>query len=135
MQRKINTLKNVGQFLVYIFIGLCASYLFSWLSQCYVDLFGETYTAISKLLASTLSLLACLFVIFSANRFSFQLNSRSLGLSLALVIFVSLYIIGPGVRAPITLYITSVSFPYNVNMLAVILLPWLIGTILHHQGD
>jgi hypothetical protein len=50
-----------------------------------------------------------------------------LGISLGLVMFTWLYIIGPGLRGPITLYITSVSFPYNINMLATLLIPLLFA--------
>ncbi len=134
MQHTSSTLTRIGFFLVYVFIGICASYLFSWLNQTYVDVFGDSYTPLTKLLASAVSLLICLFIIFTVNRFSLRLNTRFLGMSLALVIFLSLYIVGPGVRAPITLYITSVSFPYNVNMIAVLVLPWLLGRALHRWG-
>jgi hypothetical protein len=72
-------------------------------------------------------LTVCLLIVFIANHFSLKLNSSRLGVTLGLVMFVWLYIIGPGVRAPITLYISSVSFPYNINMLATLLMPLVFG--------
>ena len=130
------TIKNIpvrrlGIGLIYIFIGVMVSYLFRWSTQSYVDLFGETVTPMSKLLAWMVSLSMCLLFAFAANRLSLRLNSALLGLTIGLVLFSMLYIIGPGVRLGMTLYITSVSFPYNVNMLAVLLLPLLLGQALH----
>jgi hypothetical protein len=72
-------------------------------------------------------MLICLLVVFAANLFSLKLSSISLGVALSVVMFAWLYIIGPGVRAPVTIYITLVSFPYNVNMLATVLMPLIIG--------
>jgi hypothetical protein len=104
-------------------IGVAASVLFSYLAELYVDLFGETFTPMSKLVASTASLLICLLIVFTVNHFSLKLGRNRLAVTLGLVRFVWLYIIGPGLRAPITLYITSVSFPYNINMLAILIMP------------
>jgi hypothetical protein len=116
-----------ARILIYAAIGVVAGILFSYLAELYVDLFGETFTPISKLLASTVSLLVCLLIVFSANHFSLKLNIKRLAVALGLVMFAWLYIIGPGLRAPITLYITSVSFPYNINMLATLLMPMIFA--------
>lgn len=113
--------------LIYLVIGIAASILFSYLTELYVDLFGETFTPMTKLVASTVSMLICLLVVFTANLFSLKLSSISLGVALSVVMFAWLYIIGPGVRAPVTIYITLVSFPYNFNMLATVLMPLIIG--------
>jgi len=135
MSRQNSFGKRLAFFFIYVLIGVVASYFFSWLTQLYVELFGETYTPGSKLLASTVCLIVCLIVIFMINHYSVKLNAKFLGLSLALLMFISLYIVGPGVRAPITLYITSVSFPYNINMLALLTLPWVSGRILHRYTN
>jgi len=103
--------KRLAFLFIYVLIGVVASYFFSWLTQLYVELFGETYTPGSKLLASTVCLIVCLIVIFMINHYSVS------------------------VRAPITLYITSVSFPYNINMLALLTLPWVSGRILHRYTN
>ncbi len=135
MQFKRSILQRAGFFLVYILAGIAASYLLTWIAEIYVELFGETYTPMSKLFAWGISLILTLIVVFGANYATIKLNSKRLGLSLALVIFLSLYVVGPGIRAPLTLYITSVSFPYNINMLAVLILPFLFGRMLHrHLG-
>jgi len=135
MQIKRRIVHRTGFLLVYIFAGIAASYLLTWIAEIYVDLFGETYTPMSKLFAWGISLMLTLIVVFSVNYLTIKLNNKRLGLSLALVTFLSLYIVGPGIRAPLTLYITSVSFPYNINMLAVLVLPLLVGHMLHrHVG-
>lgn len=120
-------LNKLAIMLIYLVIGIAASILFSYLTELYVDLFGETSTPMTKLVASTVSMLICLLVVFAANLFSLKLSSISLGVALSVVMFAWLYIIGPGVRAPVTIYITLVSFPYNVNMLATVLMPLIIG--------
>jgi hypothetical protein len=120
-------LNKLAIMLIYLVIGIAASILFSYLTELYVDLFGETFTPMTKLVASTVSMLICLLVVFTANLFSLKLSSISLGVALSVVMFAWLYIIGPGVRAPVTIYITLVSFPYNFNMLATVLMPLIIG--------
>jgi len=134
MQKQSSAISRVGRILVYVLVAVTASYLFIWLTQLYVDLFGETYTPMAKFVASSISLIVCLVIVFTANFFSLKLNSKRLGVSLAAVIFLSLYIVGPGVRAPLTLYITSVSFPYNINMLLTIVLPLIFGRVLASRG-
>ena len=127
MLNKQGRLTTFATILIYAAIGLVAGILFSYLAEFYVDLFGETFTPMAKLVASTVSLTVCLLIIFIANHFSLKLNSRRLGVALGLVMFAWLYIIVPGSRAPITLYITSVSFPYNINMLLTLLMPLIFG--------
>ena len=127
MLNKHGRLTTFAAILIYAAVGVAAGILFSYLAELYVDLLGETFTPMTKLVASMVSLSVCLLVVFTANHFSLKLNSSRLGIALGLVMFVWLYIIGPGVRAPITLYITSVSFPYNVNMLATLLMPLFFG--------
>lgn len=127
MLDKQSRLAGLATILIYVAIGVAAGILFSYLAKLYVDLFGETYTPIAKLVASSVSLTVCLLIVFSANYFSLQLNSRRLGVALSVVMFAWLYLIGPGLRAPITLYITSVSFPYNINMLATLLMPLIVA--------
>jgi len=134
MQKQSSAISRVGRILVYVLVAVTASYLFIWLTQLYVDLFGETYTPMAKFVASSISLIVCLVIVFTANFFSLKLNSKRLGVSLSAVIFLSLYIVGPGVRAPLTLYITSVSFPYNINMLLTIVLPLIFGRVLASRG-
>ncbi|MFT6099923.1 MAG: hypothetical protein ACJAYF_002473 [Arenicella sp.] len=135
---KQGRLTTFARILIYLVIGIAAGVLFSYLAELYVDLFGETFTPMSKLVASTVSLLVCLLIVFSANHFSLKLNIKRLGVTLGLVMFAWLYIIGPGLRAPITLYITSVSFPYNINMVATLLMPMMFarafGNALSRRG-
>lgn len=127
MLNQQSCLKGFATILIYVAIGVAAGILFSYLAELYVDLFGETYTPMAKLVASSVSLTVCLLIVFSVNSFSLQLNNRRLGIALSLIMFAWLYIIGPGLRAPITLYITSVSFPYNINMLATLLMPLIVA--------
>ncbi|MFT6407354.1 MAG: hypothetical protein ACJAQ6_000765 [Arenicella sp.] len=127
MLNENSQLKKFTVMLIYLVIGIAASMLFSYLSELYVVLFGETYTPTAKLVASTMSLLVCLFIVFTANHICPKLDSMRLGIALSLVMFTWLYIVGPGVRAPVTLYMTSVSFPYNINLLATIVLPLVIA--------
>ena len=115
--------------LIYLIVGFAACILFSYLTELYVVLFGETYTPVTKLVASTVSLLVCLFIVFAVNFFSFKLNNMRLGIALSVVMFTWLYIIGPGLRAPATLYMSWVSFPYNINMVATILMPLVVARI------
>jgi hypothetical protein len=126
----VNNQSRLNKFttlLIYVVIGIATSILFEYLTELYVELFGETYTPMTKLVASTVSMLACLLIVFITNLFSLKLSSIRLGVALSLVMFAWLYIIGPGVRAPVTLYITAVSFPYNINMLATVLMPLILG--------
>ncbi|MFT6033656.1 MAG: hypothetical protein ACI854_002196 [Arenicella sp.] len=123
-------IKKFAMMLIYLTVGIVAGMLFSCLAELYVGLFGETYTAAAKLFASTVSLLVCLFIVFAANFFSLKLNNMRLGIALSFVMFTWLYIIGPGVRAPATLYMSSVSFPYNINMVVTILMPLVVAWVL-----
>lgn len=132
---KHSGLAGPATILIYVAIGVAAGILFAYLANLYVDLFGETYTAMTKFVASTVSLTACLLIVFSVNYFSLKLNNRRLGVALSFGMFAWLYIIGPGLRAPITLYITSVSFPYNINMLTTLLMPLIIARVLGYALD
>lgn len=115
---------------LYCVIAIASSALFTLITELYVDIFGETLTPTTKLLASTVSLIASLLIVFGINRISLKLDAKRLGLVLGIGLFGMLYVVGPGMRAPLTLYITSASFPYNINMLATLILPMFMGRLL-----
>ncbi len=114
---------------LYCVIAIASSALFSLIAELYVDIFGETLTPATKLLASTLSLIVCVLLVFGINLISLKIDAKRLGLVLGIGLFLMLYVIGPGMRAPLTLYITSVSFPYNINMIATLILPMFMGRL------
>lgn len=114
---------------LYCVIAIASSALFSQIAELYVDIFGEALTPATKLLASTASLLACVLIVFGINMISLKLDAKRLGLVLGIGLFLMLYVIGPGMRAPLTLYITSVAFPYNINMVATLILPMFMGRL------
>lgn len=114
---------------LYCVIAVASSALFSLITELYVDLFGETLSPATKLLASTLSVIICVLVVFGINLISLKLDAKRLGLILGIGLFLMLYVIGPGMRAPLTLYITSVSFPYNINMFVTLVLPMFMGRL------
>ncbi len=114
---------------LYCVIAIGSSALFSLITELYVDIFGDTLTPATKLLASTLSLIVCVLMVFAINLISLKLDAKRLGLVLGCGLFLMLYVIGPGMRAPLTLYITSVSFPYNINMFTTLVLPMFMGRL------
>jgi len=119
----------VTKLVLYCAIAVASKALFSVIAELYVDLFGETLSSATKLLASTISLIVCSLLVFGLNAVSLKLDPKRLGLVLGIGLFVMLYIVGPGMRAPLTLYIASVSFPYNINMIASFILPIFMGRL------
>lgn len=122
--------RKIGLVALHLLAGLSAIYLYSQLSEFYVYLFGDTFSSASKLLASTLSLSLSLALLFTVNCLVFRLKTQSLGFSISVIMFLGLYVVGPGIRAPLTIYISWVSFPYNINMLLILLLPYGAGRLL-----
>ncbi len=114
---------------LYCVIAIASTAIFSLLAEFYVDFFGETLTPATKMLASSLSLIVCVLIVFGINIISLKLDAKRLGLVLGIGLFLMLYVIGPGMRAPLTLYITSVSFPYNINMVVTLILPMFMGRL------
>jgi len=123
-------LERLFNFIAYLLIGIFSAELFKLFNDLYVDFFGETHTAFEKLLASLLCSILMIGLVFIINGASLKLPSKRIGFAVGVISFLSLYLFGPGLRAPLTLYLAAVSYPYNVNMLTTLFLPIVFGFVI-----
>jgi len=118
-----------------ILIVLLTNYLFEFLIETFALAFGEILSNSSQLFIVQFSLILSVSAVFALNAITYKSSFAVLGLCLGVGLFLVQYLWGPGLLAPTTVFRAFVSFPYNVNMFAILLLPIVMGLIIQQSKN
>ena len=118
------------KFVFQVFLTVVYVQLFTFVVRAYVSIFGDAYTSIEKLLFVFVCLIISMIIVFGINLIV-RTNNVILGLLLGCGLFSYYYVFRNVERAFEVIYLTLISFPVNINMLSILLLPVLTGLALN----